>query len=207
MNAESDLVGLSVSCETRERLQEFAKLLELWTKKINLISRATVENLWVRHILDSAQLFDLRPNGAETWIDLGTGAGLPGLIIAILAKDLAPGLSVDLVESDTRKAAFLQNARRQLDLDAHIYPMRIEDLPSTVYDVVSARALAPLDRLLPLVHRFYGPESRVILPKGARLDSELTAAETDWHIEAKRWPSMTDPDASILVISHLERKS
>lgn len=210
MSREASLTGLDVSRETIDRLERYGKLLTSWTAKINLISRNTVDDLWTRHILDSAQLFRLTPPGAGTWLDLGSGAGLPGLIIAALAREAAPQLSVDLVEADARKAAFLQAARRTLELDARltrIHACRIEDLPHQAFDVISARALAPLERLLPLIEPFKGPNTRIILPKGVRLDSELTLAERDWHIGAERWPSLTDPDASILVISHLERKS
>jgi 16S rRNA (guanine527-N7)-methyltransferase len=197
----------NVSRETCERLDAYVALLTHWNRRINLVSPATVKTVWTRHIADSIQLFDLAPPAASSWLDLGAGAGLPGLPIAALAAEKVPGLHVTLVESDSRKVAFLAAAARAMQLDVTIEPHRIEVLAPRPYDIVSARALAPLGRLCALAHRFSGPGTVFLFPKGARLDSELTAAATSWHIRAERIVSRTDPEATVLRILELEPRS
>ncbi|MEM0944539.1 MAG: 16S rRNA (guanine(527)-N(7))-methyltransferase RsmG [Pseudomonadota bacterium] len=197
------LPGLDVSRETRERLEAFQALLLKWNRRINLISRATAEDAWTRHILDSAQLWPLAES-APSWADFGAGAGLPGLVIAILAAELDPAREIHLIESDQRKVAFQREAARTLGLSPILHTTRIEELPPRPFGILSARALAPLPRLLPQLAPFTGPGSQILLPKGAALDKELTAAEADWHIEADRVASLTDPAGQILRIHRLE---
>lgn len=183
------------------------ELLARWNRRINLVAPGTLENAWERHVADSAQLFELRPAGAQSWIDLGAGGGLPGLPVAALAAEKAPELRVTLVEAGRRKAAFLASAAREMGLDIAIESRRIEDMPASPYDVVSARALAPLDRLCSLAHRFGGPGTVFLFPKGRQFDSELTAATARWHIQAERIASRTDPEAAVLRISELEPRT
>lgn len=133
--------------------------------------------------------------------------GLPGLPVAIIAAERSLGLRLALVESDRRKAAFLQVAAQKLGLVVAIEACRIEARPPQPFDVVSARALAPLDRLCPLAHRFAGPNTVLLFPKGVQADSELTAAARHWHIRAERIASRTDPQATILRITELEPRS
>ncbi len=197
----------NVSRETCERLEAYVALLTRWNARINLVAPTTIETAWTRHIADSTQLFDLAPASASSWIDLGSGAGLPGLPIAALAAEKSPGLHVTLVESDTRKAAFLTTAAREMSLDVTIEARRIGALSARPYDVVSARALAPLDRLCALAHRFSARGTVFLFPKGARLDSELTAAIGNWHIRAERIASRTDPKAAVLRILELEPRT
>ncbi len=198
----------NVSRETQARIDAYVALLTRWNARINLVSPATIETIYERHIADSAQLFDLAPPDATNWIDLGSGAGLPGLPIAALAAEKSPGLHVTLVESDTRKAAFLAAAAREMCLDVTIEPRRIEALCPHPYDVVSARALAPLTALCALAHRFSAPHPArrtvFLFLKGARLDSELTTASAGWHIRAERIASRTNPEASVLKILEME---
>ena len=196
-----------VSRETCERLEAYIALLTRWNARINLVAPATIKSAWTRHVADSAQLFDLAPESASSWLDLGSGAGLPGLPVAALAAEKAPGLHVTLVESDTRKAAFLATAAREMDLDVTVEPHRIEALTPRPYDVVSARALAPLGRLCALAHRFSGRGTIFLFPKGARVDSEVTAATAGWHIRAERIASRTDPEATVLRIVELEPRT
>ena len=196
--------AFDVSRETCARLEAYIALLTRWNARINLVAPATIGAAWTRHVADSAQLFDLAPAPAVSWADLGSGAGFPGLVVAALAAEKSPGLRVTLVESDTRKAAFLVAAAREMGLDVTVEPCRIEALPGRPYDVVSARALAPLDRLCALAHRLSGPGTVFLFPKGARLDSELTAATAGWHIRAERIASRTDPEATVLKILELE---
>ena len=200
-----------VSRETCARLEAYIALLTRWNARINLVAPATIETAWTRHVADSAQLFALAPVSASSWIDLGSGAGLPGLPVAALAAEKSPGLHVTLVESDTRKAAFLVTAVREMGLDVTVEPRRIEALPARCYNVVSARAMAPRDRLCALAHRFSarhtGPGTVFLFPKGARLDSELPADTAHWHIRAERIASRTDPEATVLRILELEPRT
>ncbi len=196
-----------VSRETCQRLEAYIALLTRWNARINLVAAATIETAWTRHIADSAQLFDLAPESVSSWLDLGSGAGLPGLPVAALAAEKAPDLHVTLVESDTRKTAFLATAAREMGLDVTVEPHRIEALTPRPYDVVSARALAPLGRLCALAHRFSGRGTVFLFPKGARVDSELTAATAGWHIRAERIASRTDPEATVLRIMELEPRT
>jgi 16S rRNA (guanine527-N7)-methyltransferase len=196
-----------VSRETGERLEAYITLLARWNARINLVGPATIDAVWTRHVADSAQLFDLAPASASSWIDLGSGAGFPGLAVAALAAEKVPDLHVTLVESDTRKAAFLATAAREMGLDVTVEPHRIEALTPRPYDVVSARALAPLDRLCALAHRFSTRGTIFLFPKGVGLDSELTAATAGWHIRAERIASRTDPEATVLKILELEPRT
>jgi len=196
-----------VSRETLERLESYVSLLQHWNQRINLVSQGTLGDVWRRHIADSAQLLDLAPAGATRWIDLGTGAGLPGLVVAALAAEKHPTMAIRLVESDARKAAFLAEVGRAMGVDATIECCRIESLPPEPHDVVSARALAPVIRLCALAQRFAGPETIYLFPKGARLESELTEAASAWHICAERISSRTDPEAAILRIRGLRPRS
>ena len=196
-----------VSHETIDRLEAYVTLLKTWNQRINLVAQASLNDVWMRHIADSAQLLDLAPAAARSWVDLGSGAGLPGLVIAALAAEKRPSLAVRLVESDTRKAAFLGAAARAMGLDVAIEAERIEALPATPHDIVSARALAPLDRLCGLSRHFGGPGTVFLFPKGARLESELTDARPNWHIQAEQITSRTDPTATILKVLELEPRS
>jgi 16S rRNA (guanine527-N7)-methyltransferase len=192
------LAGFDVSRETSARLDALVATLARWSSAINLVSRATLPDVWHRHVADSAQLFDLVPNGAQSWADLGAGAGFPGLVIAALAADRRPGLRVTLVESDTRKVAFMAEAARAMGVTVALRPVRIEALGSERFDVVSARALAPLAVLLPMARRLLASRGTVLLPKGAEADSELAALPALDREGVERLASITSPDATIL---------
>ncbi|MCA8930663.1 MAG: 16S rRNA (guanine(527)-N(7))-methyltransferase RsmG, partial [Alphaproteobacteria bacterium] len=160
------LAERSVSRETLARLAAFAALLEKWNPAINLISAGTVAQIWTRHFLDSAQVFDLADAKSGLWADLGSGGGFPGLVAAILALEERPGLSFTLVESDRRKAAFLSTAARELGLPVRVMAERIEALPPLGADILTARALAPLPVLLGYAERHLQPGGRALFPKG-----------------------------------------
>lgn len=196
----------SVPRETVEPLRELADLVAHWNRRINLLSRGEAADLWHRHVLDSAQLYPLAPPDAATWLDLGSGAGFPGLVCATLARSCGRSIAFTLVESDTRKAAFLREAVRHLSLEAAVIDRRIEALSLAPQDVISARALAPLDRLLDYAHPFCHAGTRLLFPKGRQADSELTLARRGWHIRAIRVPSRTDPEGTILKISEVRRR-
>ena len=141
------LPGLNVSRETFLRLKEYEKLLFKWNAKINLVSRSTLDNFWNRHVLDSAQFLSSVGEKAGKWVDLGSGGGLPGLVVAILSDEIEPVNKLFLVEADARKAVFLKTVCRELGLKVKVYNNRIEELPPISANIVSARALAPLKTL------------------------------------------------------------
>lgn len=199
MSPEPELVG--VSRETLERLERFSSLVSRWNPVVNLVSRASLSLLWKRHITDSAQIFPLRPPNALRWVDLGSGGGFPGLVVAILAAEQAPTMQVFLVESDQRKAAFLREASRQLDLKTEILCNRVEDLPYLAADVVSARALAPLPALCDMASRHLKPEGIALFMKGRGYSTELAEAKARWTFDCTITPSTTEEGAAILRIS------
>jgi len=188
-----------VSRETVARLATLADMLVRWNARINLVAPSTLDDIWRRHIADSAQLLALVPDDVRSWLDLGAGAGFPGLVIATMA----PQIDVTLIESDRRKAAFLRAAASAMGTVVRIHARRIEHVSPVFPDVISARALAPLPRLLPLAARFTTPATVLLLPKGARVDSELTACAASWHSRTERFPSMTDPAGVILRLREL----
>lgn len=191
----------NVSRETLDRLGTYVDLLAAWNRRINLVGRETMGDVWRRHILDSAQLFPLIPREARRLVDLGSGAGLPGLVLAILGMP-----EVHLMEADQRKAVFLQEAVRVTGVPAVVHPRRIDRVPGFVADVVTARALAPLPELLAISERFLGPHSVCLFLKGRMVEEELTAAAKTWHIRADRQPSRTDPSGCILRLEAIARE-
>ncbi|EYD74151.1 rRNA small subunit methyltransferase, glucose inhibited division protein GidB [Rubellimicrobium mesophilum DSM 19309] len=203
MTTTRDLPGLDVSKATLDLLEAFEALARRWTEKINLVAPSTVPDLWTRHIADSAQLWPLAPQATKTWADLGSGGGFPGLVVAILAAE-AGAPQVTLIESDQRKCAFLRTALRELGIKATILDQRAEAAPPQQADVVSARALAPLPTLLPLVARHLAPGGTALLPKGRDHATELDAARAaGWTFTAEALPSRTDPSARILRLRDL----
>jgi len=202
----ADLNG-TVSRETCDAiaadLARFAATLLRWQAKINLIGRSTADELWSRHIVDSLQLIPLAPASARSWIDLGTGAGLPGMIVAVWAKHVRPDLQVHLVEISGKKIAFLIEAMRVVGVTAKLHRARLEDMAPMPVDIVSARALAPMPLLLDYAQRFFGPETIGLFPKGRDVEAELEAAKGVWEFNTEQYPSRTDPDGRILVLSGL----
>ncbi len=195
-----------VSRETMARLETYHDLTLKWTPKINLVSKAAQEALWERHFLDSAQLWPLCPTDAKTWIDLGSGGGFPGLVIAIIAAGVAPELRVTLVESDARKCAFLRTVARETGVDVTVLTQRAETLEPNRADVVSARALAPVADLLGYAGRILRPSGVCLFLKGRQHDKELEAAAEMWSFEVTKTPSLTDPDGAILKIKDISRE-
>ncbi len=196
----------NVSRETISALETYAALLRKWQKAINLVSGATLDDLWRRHLLDSAQLLPLlaAPQVGDGGItDLGSGAGFPGLVLAILS-----GRPTQLVESDQRKAAFLGEAARATGCAERvkIHATRVETLKPWIAGTVTARALAELGQLLDWASPLVGRETVLLLLKGAKADDELTAAERVWKMVTERRRSVTDPTGLILRLSHLERR-
>ncbi|KPP86526.1 MAG: 16S rRNA (guanine(527)-N(7))-methyltransferase RsmG [Rhodobacteraceae bacterium HLUCCO07] len=196
---------LGVSRETLDKLRSFANLLEKWNSKINLVAKSTLSDLWVRHVQDSLQLLHCVGNEVDHWADLGTGGGFPGLVIAICAKDLGFPQKVTLVESDKRKATFLRAVLREVGVAGTVIPARIEGIPPLKADVISARALADLSRLLELAGPHLSNDGICLFPKGVNWKSEVQTASLSWHFEYDAIPSVTDSDAVILKIKGLSR--
>jgi 16S rRNA (guanine527-N7)-methyltransferase len=190
---------LGLAPEIAERLATYLDLLAKWNAKINLVGPNTLDDPWRRHILDSAQLKKHIPDQAVL-VDLGSGAGLPGMILAILGLAQA-----HLIESDARKCAFLREAARITETPVTIHNTRIEAAPVIAADVVTARALASLDVLIPMAVRFLKPGGRAVFLKGARWAEELTDAQKSWHMEVSEALSLTDPAARILILEQLSR--
>jgi 16S rRNA (guanine(527)-N(7))-methyltransferase RsmG len=184
----------------RTALDAYAALLARWNERINLVSPRDLPRLWDRHIDDAAQLVPLIPPGTRRIADLGSGAGLPGLILALLS-----GVETHLVERDQRKAAFLREAARITGAPATVQAADAATLPPLAADLVTARALAPLPVLLPLAARHLAPGGACLFPKGASASAELTAAAEGWTMQVERFPSRTDPAATILRLTEVAR--
>ena len=197
-----------VSRETAAKLELFIDELLRVSQHTNLISRSTIPNIWVRHIADSLQLLPLAPD-ARCWIDLGSGAGFPGIVIACALAGRA-GAAVHLVESIGKKAAFLRDAVNALQIPAVVHAVRIEDFVKNFKgeaDVVCARALAPLDELLKLADPLLKTGAQGLFPKGQDVEGELTKASKYWNIDAELVPSKTSPEGRIVVVRGLRRRS
>ena len=188
-----------VSRETLARLKAYADILIDWSARHNLVARSTLPDLWRRHFWDSAQLVPLVPEKARTLADLGSGAGFPGLVLAAMRPDLA----VTLHEATTKKCAFLQAAADRMGVSVAIQNARLEDLPRQAFDVVTARALAPLPQLLTYAQNFVGLNGVCLFLKGQNVGVELTDAHKYWNIKASQVPSQTDPSAAIVVVREL----
>ena len=195
-----------VSRETLDRFETWRRRLEETNAHTNLVGRSTLREFWYRHAYDSWQLLDLAP-GAARWADLGAGAGFPGLAIAFgLMERGVEGAHVILVESIAKKAAFIQAVARETGAPVSVSAERAERLdPAPVVDVVTARAMAPLRKLLAHVHPYVEKGAIALLPKGARHAEELTEARKSWTLEPEVIPSATAPEAAILKIRTLTR--
>lgn len=189
-----------VSRETQEALDRFVALLLRWNPTVNLLAQSDEPNVWDRHIADSLQLVPLVTSPPERAIDLGTGAGFPGLILA-----LATGIQFDLIEADQRKAAFLREAARATGACVRIHATRIEAAKVAPAALITARALAPLPKLLELAAPLLAPGGMCLFMKGANADAELTHAATEWQMQADGIPSRTASGARILRITGLSR--
>ena len=198
-------IGAHVPRETEAKLEQLIGLIHEEMPRQNLIAASTAEHIWDRHILDSAQLVPLAPADARRWIDLGSGAGFPGIVVALMM----PGLHMTLVESRRKRIDFLQHLADSLGIADRVTVagQRLEMLDTSVEDVISARAFAPLDRLLPLAHRFSHDRSVWLLPKGRSAASELEAVAASWQGDFRVVPSLTDPEAAIIAATNVQPKS
>ncbi|MGH6792759.1 MAG: 16S rRNA (guanine(527)-N(7))-methyltransferase RsmG [Methyloceanibacter sp.] len=195
--------------ETIQKLVRYVELLAHWQKSTNLIAPSTLPAVWSRHFADSAQLRDLAPE-ARLSLDLGSGAGFPGLVVAILQAGI-PDFRMHLVESNRKKCAFLAEVVRETKAPVDIHAMRIEDLAQSPQrlepDVVSARALAPLPRLLELAAPFFGANTRGLFLKGREAEAEIEEARRGWAFDYRLHPSLTSADSSIVEVTGLRPKA
>lgn len=194
---------LNVSRETFERLEHYVELLQKWNPKINLVSRSTLDDVWDRHIRDSLQLRDAAKGLSGSWVDLGSGGGLPGLVIALLQSEvLAP---VVLIESDQRKAAFLRTVLRETESPGKVIAERIEAAEPQGATILSARALAPLPKLLDFAERHLAPNGTALLPKGITWENEVAEAQKSFQFHWEAIKSCTQEGAVILRIREISR--
>lgn len=190
-----------VSRETLSRLASYVELLELWNRRINLVSQNTMGDVWRRHILDAAQLYPLLPARTRVLVDLGSGAGIPGLVLAVMGVP-----EVHLIESDQRKAAFLREACRVTAVSAIVHAERIEKIPRFIADVVTARALTDLNQLIDLAERFVGNRTLCLFLKGKSAEAELAAASQYREMKVERLQSRSDPTGLILKLEGLQQR-
>jgi 16S rRNA (guanine527-N7)-methyltransferase len=200
LSPEAFAASIDVSRETLDRLELHLDLLRHWQRRINLVGSRTLEDPWRRHMLDSAQLLRLLPRFGGPLVDLGSGAGFPGLVLA------ACGIrEVHLIESDGRKAQFLREVARRTGVEVEVHACRIEELGGFPAAVVTARALAPLARLLGLAERFIGQGSLCLFLKGAGVGRELTDAARSWHMEPEILTSLSDSSGAVLKLRGVSR--
>ena len=190
----------NVSRETRLLLEAYLELIRRWQRAINLVGRATLKDPWRRHFLDSAQLIQHLPPDPGKIYDLGSGAGLPGIVLAIMGQS-----GVNLVESDQRKAQFQREVVRSLDLQVTIHAKRIDTLPTECADVVTARALAPVPRLLDLAKPLLRPNAICLFLKGRSVSDELTEARKCWRMAIDSFPSLSEPSGTVLKLWDIGR--
>jgi 16S rRNA (guanine527-N7)-methyltransferase len=198
-----DEILKNVSRETLAGLTQYVALLEKWNPRINLVSRSTLDDVWTRHIQDSFQLFDLAQSESSHWVDIGSGGGFPGLVIALLAAEKRPNLRVTLVESDQRKATFLRQVIRETGLSATVISERIEVTAPLAATTLSARALAELSTLCDYADRHLVTGGIALFPKGASWKKEMSAADASWSYSLLTHTSQTDPNSVILQIGEL----
>lgn len=200
-------VQAHVSRETFSRLDAVVALLRKWQKTINLVANASLPDVWRRHVADSLQLVNHVPKDVVRWVDLGSGGGFPGLVVAAVLAE-RPGAMVHLVESDSRKAAFLREAARVGQLPVEVHAARIEQVAAQLApgtQVVSARALAALPKLLDYAEPFLAAGAIGLFPKGRDTQRELTEARKGWTLDVDLAPSLSDPEGQIVMVRAARR--
>lgn len=197
--------GLDVSRETFERLSIYESLLKKWNPAINLVSKASISELRVRHFVDSAQIFTLMPLGAKKWVDIGSGGGFPGMVCAIICAEKSPDTQFHLVESDTRKSTFLRSVAQKTGVTVQVHSERIEKMYAFKADVLSARALASLEKLLEFSAPHLQNDGVALFPKGENYKSELKAAQENWSFDWEEHQSTTGSNSVVLRIGNIKR--
>ncbi|HEV2562038.1 MAG TPA: 16S rRNA (guanine(527)-N(7))-methyltransferase RsmG [Rhizomicrobium sp.] len=198
-----ELAGVSgVSRETLARLKAYVGLLEDWNARHNLVSASSMADVWRRHVWDSAQLLEFIPAEAKSLVDLGSGAGFPGLVLAALLRE-RPGFKTVLYESTAKKCRFLEAVAERMQVNVEVRNTRMESAKHEPFDVLTARACAPLEKLLAYAQHFQGKITVNLFLKGQSVDAELTQAHKSWRMKVQRHPSRTDPSGVILEVREL----
>lgn len=195
----------SVSRETFERLKAYEASLHEWQKKFNLVSNASLADAWNRHFLDSIQLYKLIPESAKILYDFGSGAGFPGMVLAIMAKEKTPYLKVKLIESIKKKTLYLNEVKQITNTDVEIINDRIENLKAEPADVITSRAMCSLKELLGYTKKFCTAQTKCIFPKGKKYKEEIEDAQKEWRFTYEVVPSEQSDEGVILVITNLSR--
>ena len=202
----NDIDKYPVSRETLQDLKTYEASLHEWQNKFNLVSKNSLNDSWGRHFLDSMQLYSLVPEGAKTLIDLGSGAGFPGMVLAIMAKGRTPSLKICLVESISKKTLYLKHVSEITNTNVEVINERIEKLKPRTVDVVTSRALASLSELLGLAKSFCAPKTKCIFPKGKSYQSEIDEVKKLWSFDCDIIPNQESQEGVILIITNLRRK-
>ncbi len=205
MNGRGLLDQMNVSRETISRLERFEEILLKWNPRINLVSKASLENLWHRHIVDSVQVFTSVKDPGDSWVDIGSGGGFPGIVVAIMAAEYFPKTKVTLIESDQRKSAFLRTAARECGVPVTVLSQRIEQATPQNAHILSARALAELDTLLEFSEQHLAKDGLAVFPKGANWKKEVDKAAERWSFDVEPITSLTETEAVILKIKGVVR--
>lgn len=205
MIAQSHVDVFEVPPQSLPKLVEFQKILCSFNNTINLVSKTDIQHIWKRHIVDSAQIYSVARKNILTWLDIGSGGGLPGLVLACIFDAVRPEITVNLVESDQRKATFLREASRLLELSTVVVCGEIQEIPAINCDVISARAVAPLAKLLSMSENHLSPNVDCIFLKGSCAVAEIASARNEWFFDMSIKQSRTSPDSSILHLSNVRR--
>ncbi len=192
-----------VSRETLDRFNLYVQLVKKWNPHINLVSRTSVKDIWSRHLLDSVQIYDIIPVKVGLCVDMGSGGGFPGIVVAIMAAEKDPGLNITLIESDQRKSTFLRQALRELGLHVEVISQRIECVPNLQASVITARALTSLNNLCAYADRHLEDGGIALFHKGESWKKEVDDARLAWSFSLTEHKSKTDPDAVILELGDL----
>ncbi|MCY3880278.1 MAG: 16S rRNA (guanine(527)-N(7))-methyltransferase RsmG [Rhodobacteraceae bacterium] len=195
----------NVSRETLERLRIYASLLREWNPSAKLVATSTLPELWTRHFLDSAQILRFGPHGELHWLDIGSGGGFPGMVLAIIAAERTPAARFTLVEAAWRKCQFLRKVAAETGIPVKLCESRFETLDRQCADAVTARAVAPLKALMEMAARHLAPGGICLFPKGAARRKDIDQAGGDWNFELREQVSVTNPEAAILLIRGLRR--
>lgn len=196
----------NVSRETFEQLKAYEASLGEWQKKFNLVSNSSLEDCWNRHFLDSAQLMKFIPLDAKIMYDFGSGAGFPGMVLAIMAKEKTPSLKVRLIESTGKKTLYLNAVKDLTSTDVEIINDRVEKIKAEKADVITSRAMASLKELLAYTYKFCKKETKCIFPKGKRYAEEIADAKTEWLFDVDIFDSEQSDEGKVLIITNLKKK-
>ena len=200
-----DLMSVcTVSRETIDRLEVYAGLLEKWNSTINLVSKNTINQMWKRHFLDSAQLWPHIPSETKTLVDIGSGAGFAGLVLAIIGMEKSPNMKFTLIESDSRKCAFMRNVSREINLDVQIITKRIEEVTDIKADVITARALATVSQLLEYSKNILKDNGVCLFLKGNACSDELKIAKESWVFLSSQSQSITHAAGCVLRLMEIK---